>query len=139
MKPITPYLIKFAITAAFLTIAFRYVLSYGIEHQNHNANIYSAVLYGSLMFVSGWIFGKKDNEYLPIFDIGFRFHLTAYLIHNGLSLSWVSLGLGAKDESLSIALMVAAYWGVFLVIHFIFYMIARKRTIDSLDKEDIFE
>ena len=115
------------------------MLSYGIDHQSLTIINTSSVIYGSLMFISGWIFGKKDGEYLPIFDIGFRFHLMTYIIHNAVSMLWLAMGLGAKNESLGIAYQVAAYWGVFLVIHFIFYIMARKRTIDNLDVEDIFE
>lgn len=139
MKLITPYLLRFALTASFLTLVFRYVLSYGLESQFYIVVSLSAVIYGSLMFVAGWVFGKKDSEYLPIFDIGFRFHLTTYLIHNGISLAWISFGFGSKSESLSTAITVAAFWGIFLVIHFIFYLIAKRRTIDSLDKEDLFD
>ena len=139
MKAITPPLLKFAIVALLLTIAFRFMLSYGIDHQSLTIINTSSVIYGSLMFISGWIFGKKDGEYLPIFDIGFRFHLMTYIIHNAVSMLWLAMGLGAKNESLGIAYQVAAYWGVFLVIHFIFYIMARKRTIDNLDVEDIFE
>ena len=34
MKTITPYLLRFALTATILTIVFRYFLSYGIENQS---------------------------------------------------------------------------------------------------------
>ncbi len=136
---ITPYLKRFAITAVLLTIIFRLVLSYGIENELFLVVALSSVSYGALMFVSGWVFGMKDGEYLPIFDIGFRFHLCTYIIHNSISLLWIALGFGSKAESISIPMMVSAYWGIFLLIHLIFYIIARKRSIDSLDKDDIFE
>jgi hypothetical protein len=139
MKIVTPHLLKFAITSIFLTIAFRASLTYGIENEQYGIAMISAVIYGALMFTAGWIFGKKDGEYLPIFDIGFRFHLTTYVIHNGISLLWMMLGFSSDKENFSIITNVAFYWGIFLVIHFIFYLIARKRTIDSLDEEDIFE
>ena len=86
MKTITQYLLRFALTATVLTIIFRYFLSYGIENQSGILITISAVTYGLLMFASGWYFGRKDGEYLPIYDVGFRFHLTTYLIHNGISL-----------------------------------------------------
>lgn len=139
MKIITPYLLRFTITAAILTLVFRFTLSHGIENQMLILIGASSGIYGALMFVSGWIFGRKDSEYLPIFDIGFRFHLSTYIVHNLISLLWLGLGFGSQYESISITYMVAGYWGVSLIIHFIFYLIARKRSIDSLDKEDIFE
>uniref|UniRef100_UPI004048EA0B hypothetical protein n=1 Tax=Mariniflexile sp. TaxID=1979402 RepID=UPI004048EA0B len=139
MKTITPYLLRFALTATLLTIVFRYFLSYGIENQSGIIITTSAVTYGLLMFASGWYFGRKDGEYLPIYDVGFRFHLTTYLIHNGISLLWIVLGFGSKYENLSVSIMVAIYWGIFLLLHFIFYVWARKNSIENLDKEDLFE
>jgi len=139
MKTITQYLLRFALTIIVLTIIFRYFLSYGIENHSTIIIILSAVIYFLSMFVSGWYFGKKDGEYLPIFDVGFRFHLTTYLIHNAISLLWIGLGLGSKYEKLSLSIMIAIYWGIFIIVHFIFYLWARKNSIDNLDKEDLFE
>lgn len=139
MKTITPYLLRFALTTTLLTIVFRFFLSYGIENQSGIIITTSAVTYGLLMFVTGWYFGRKDGEYLPIYDVGFRFHLTTYLIHNGISLLWLGLGFGSKYENLSVSIMVAIYWGIFLLLHFIFYIWARKNSIENLDKEDLFE
>ncbi len=139
MKTITPYLLRFALAATVLTIVFRYFLSYVIENQSGIIITFSAATYGLLMFASGWHFGRKDGEYLPIFDVGFRFHLSTYLIHNGLSLLWIGLGFGSKYENLNVSIMVAIYWGIFLLLHFIFFLWARKNSVDNLDKEDLFE
>lgn len=139
MKTITSPLLRFALTATLLTIVFRYFLSYGIENQSGIIITISAITYGLFMFVSGWYFGRKDVEYLPIYDVGFRFHLTTYLIHNGISLLWIGLGFGSKYENLNLSIMVAIYWGIFLLIHFVFFLWARKNSINNLDKEDIFE
>ncbi len=139
MKTITPYLLGFALIATVLTIVFRYFLSYGIENQSGIIINISAATYGLLMFASGWHFGRKDGEYLPIYDVGFRFHLSTYLIHNGLSLLWIGLGFGSKYENLNASIMVAIYWGVFLILHFMFFLRAKKNSIDNLDKEDLFE
>ncbi|MCC7332748.1 MAG: hypothetical protein IT232_09085 [Flavobacteriales bacterium] len=139
MKTITPYLLRFALAVTVLTIIFRYFLSYGIEKQSGIIIAISAATYGLLMFASGWYFGRKDGEYLPIYDIGFRFHLTTYLIHNGISLLWIGFGLGSKHENLSVSIMAAVLWGISLLIHFAFFLWARKNSINNLDKEDIFE
>ena len=139
MKTITPYLLRFALTSTLLTIVFRYFLSYGIESESGIMITILAVIYGLLMFASGWYFGRKEGGYLPIFDVGFRFHLTTYLIHNGISLLWIGLGFGSKYEKLSLSITVAIYWAIFIALHFIFYLWARKNSIDDLDKEDLFE
>ena len=139
MKAVTPYLLQFALTAALLTIVFRYALSYVLENELHDAVMLSSAMYGAFMFTAGWIYGKKDSEYLPIFDLGVRFHLATFLVHHVISMSWVGLGFGSKHESIATLSMIAGYWSIFLVIHFIVYLTARKRTITSLDREDIFE
>ncbi len=139
MKTITPYLLRFVLAATVLTIIFRYFLSYGIENQPVIVMTISAVTYGLLMFASGWYFGRKDGEYLPIHDVGFRFHLTTYLIHNGMSLLWIGFGFGSKYENLNVPIMIAIYWGIFIIIHFVFFLWARKNSINNLNKEDIFE
>ncbi len=139
MKTITPYLLRFALAAIILTILFRYFLSYGIEHRASTTIAIAAITYAVLMFVSGFYYGKKDGEYLPIFDIGFRFHLATYIIHNGITLLWIGLNFGSKYENLNLPIMIALYWGVILFIHLIFYLWARKNSINHLDKQDIFE
>ena len=139
MKTITISLRLYALTASILTVVFRSLLSYGIENQNQLLIILSAIIYGLTMFAAGWYFGVKDGEYLPIFDIGFRFHLTTYVIHNGVSLLWVGLGFGSNYEKINTTLMTAVYWGGFLLIHFLFYLWARKNSIDNLDKDEIFD
>ncbi|MCA0430580.1 MAG: hypothetical protein LCH32_08755 [Bacteroidetes bacterium] len=139
MKTITKQLLIFAMFATVFTIIFRYFLSYGIENQSGITTTISAVTYGILMFVFGWYFGLKEIEFLPIYDIGFRFHLTTYLIHNVFSLLWIVLGFGSKFENINIPIKVAFYWGISLIIHFIYFILTRKNSINNINKEDIFE
>jgi hypothetical protein len=139
MKFVTPYLLRFTLAAAVLTIVFRYFLSYGIEVDSGTIIIVSASLYGFLMFGSGWFFGHKESDYLPIYDIGFRFHLTTYVVHNAITLLWLGLGFGSQYEDMKFSVMVAIYWGILLFIHFIFFLWSRKKSIKNLDKKDLFE
>ena len=139
MKIITPSLVRFGIAASFFTIIFRYFLSYGIENRSTIIVALTAFMYFFSMWISGWVFGKKDGEYLPINDVGFRFHFATYLIHNSISILWIALGYGSSYEKLSVSLTVAFYWGIFLLLHCFFYLWARKNSIDDLDKEDLFE
>lgn len=139
MKTITTYLVQFALLSALLTLVFRYFLSYGIENQSTVLIAITTASYALLMFASGWHFGRKEGDYLPINDVGFRFHLTTYLIHNGFSLLWIRLGLGSKYENINVTTMVAIYWGIFLLLHFGLYLWAKKNSINDLDKEDLFD
>lgn len=88
MKTITPFLLRFALFASLLTIAFRFFISYGIDNKSTILVGIVAVVYFLSLFFGGWYFGKKDGNYLPIYDVGFRFHLTIYLIYNVISEGW---------------------------------------------------
>lgn len=139
MKAITPALVKFAITATLLAIIFRYALTHGIEMHSNLVITLAAASYAILMFLSGWRFGKKEGDYLPIYDVGFRFHLATYVIHNGISEGWFAFGFNARSENISVIHYTAIIWGVFLVCHFIFFLRTRKHAINYLGKEDLFD
>jgi hypothetical protein len=139
MKTITPYLLKFALSAAVLTLIFRFCLSHGIQNQSWLTIILSSLLYFATIFSAGWYFGKKDHEHLPIFDIGFRFHFTNYVVYNIISLLWFELGFASIYERKSTIAVIAVNWGIFLLLHAVFYFWIRKRTINGMDKDDLFE
>jgi hypothetical protein len=103
------------------------------------AVILSAVIYAILMWFNGRYFGRKEYEYLPIYDIGFRFHLSTFLSHNVVSIFWFVFGFESHYENIKTIYMTALIWSVFLIIHFIYFLSIRKSTIKNLDKEDLFE
>lgn|SRR5690606_20251009 len=139
MKAITPFLFRFALTATGLTILFRYFLSFGIEDGSSIVTILPAVIYGIALFIGGLYFGRKDGTYLPVYDVGFRFHFITYLVHNSVSVLWFAFGLNSQYEQIETVYATAIIWGIFLTIHFIFFLWARKNSINSLNKEDLFE
>jgi len=96
-----------------LTVLFRFVLTTALIHENIVLVFTAALLYGVFMFTTGWIFGKKDHEYLPIYDIGFRFHFATYLAYNLVSELWFLLGFAAPTESVAIIHIGAGIWLVF--------------------------
>lgn len=136
---ITKHLLGFAVLTAIWTIIFRFFLSYGLEQQLLSIILLSTIVYTILMFITGRYFGRKDREYLPLFDIGFRFHLTAYIVHIGISELWFLAGFNSHYETISMVHNTAFYWGMILAIHFIIYLVVRKRTINGLDKNNLFE
>lgn len=139
MKTITHNLVKFAIAAIILAILFRFFLTYGIENRSNLIISFSALFYAIAMFMSGWIFGKKDQEYLPIYDVGFRFHLTTYLIHNSISELWFLFDFNSKDETITVVHLTTIIWSLFIIGHFILFLWTRKNAINSLDKKDLFD
>jgi hypothetical protein len=138
-KLTTPHLLKFALAATVLTILFRYFLSFGIESNLSFIIVLSAVLYFACMFVSGWYFGKKDSNYLPIYDVGFRFHFATYLVHNLISELWFMLSFNSVYEKVCIVHSTAIFWGIGLLFHFLCFLRVRNKSIGGLDKQDLFE
>lgn len=139
MKALTPNLLKFILVAIVLTLVFRYFLSYGIAAKSNLIITVSAGLYGLLMFSSGFFFGKRDGEYLPFYDIGFRSHLATYIICNGIGELWFLLGLNSGYEKIEVIHQTAIIWGMFLFAHFCFFLYTRKNAVVGLDKDDLFE
>jgi len=135
----TTNLIKFAITSILLTVMFRYFLSMGIANQNNILIIASALTYGILMGFSGYYFGSKEYEELPIYDIGFRWHLTTFIVHNSISVLWFVFDFQSKYETINVIYVTTIAWSVFLLIHLFIYLSMRKNAIKQLDKEELFE
>lgn len=139
MKLISKYLLGFAATVGVLTILFRYFLSRGIDVGSLTTIVASSVLYGIAMFISGWYWGVRDGNYLPIFDIGFRFHLTTFIVHNLISYLWLAAGFASIKENYTTLFWVLGIWGGVVMIHALIFAITRRKTIRNLNKADLFE
>lgn len=129
---ITKNLIYFGIPFALLTAAFRFFLS-SVLASNYIGLL--AIIYGVLSFALGLYFGFKDKNDLPIFDVGFRFHCVTFMIYFTISFLWTCSEFGSLPRYLK----GFKEWGVFLLIHFVIYIILKSRGIKGLNKEDIFE
>lgn len=136
---ITPNLLKFTLATIILTILFRIGLSASIANKITLSVFICSIVYGILMWFNGSYFGKKEYEYLPIYDIGFRFHLSAFLAHNLISIVWFLSAFESKYENIKIIYSTALIWSVFLIAHLIYYLSKRKSSIKNLDKENLFE
>lgn len=139
MKAITKNLIIFSIGFTIFTILFRYSLSTMLENKMFTGVWIIAVLYFIFIFCIGWIFGKKDKLTLPLYDIGFRFHLATYILSNSIAEIWYLLDLQSQYENIRTVHLTVIIWGTVLIIHFILYMITRKNAIKGILKSDIFE
>ena len=136
---ITNNLLKFTLVTIILTILFRIALSTSITNKMTLGVIICSILYGILMWFNGRYFGRKEYEYLPIYDIGFRFHLFTFLAHNLVSVLWFVFAFESKYENIKVIYITALIWSVFLIIHLIYYLSVRKSSIKNLDKENLFE
>jgi uncharacterized membrane protein YeiB len=131
--------VNFGITTFILTLIFRFVLSTSFTNKNNAVIVFSTITYTILMFAICYYFGKKEQEYLPINDTGFRTHLTSYIAHNLLSFLWFGFGFQSKNEKVEVVYITALVWGILLIIHFFKYRSIKKSNIKNLDKNELFE
>lgn len=137
MKMLTKRFLQFVIGALILTIVFRYSLNLCIESERVFAAIICSIFYFLLMYLAGWFFGKKDDAENEILDIGFRYHSATYVLC--VVFSYISYLIGWHTETLKAMTVTAISWGIGLLIHFICYLIERRKTIRGYVKEEIFQ
>jgi len=139
MKIITINQLKFAVGFAVLTILFRYGLSNILNIEYFVYVWLLAILYFTTLFIVGWVFGKKDYLSFPFYDVGFRFHLSSYILYITISELWFLFEMQSRYENIKTVHLTALIWGIFLVIHFFFFLYTRKNAIKGINKSDIFE
>ena len=136
---ITKPFVQFILVTTFLTILFRISLSELLNNQMWSLVFIPPVIYFFLMYVSGRFFGIKEYEYLPIGDIGFRFHLSTFVVFFTVSYTMFYLEHMSGSEPRSIIDTTLLIWGILLFTHFIFYQNSKRNNIKGINKEDVFE
>jgi hypothetical protein len=139
MKLFTKNQLRFAAVLLVLTIGLRYGLSNLLELRQFPSAWIVAGLYAVLVFIAGWYFGKKDNEFLPLYNIGFRLHATTYLICNTVAEVWFFLGLNSQYEEIKSVHLTVLFWGLGLLLHLILMLYTRKNVIMGIDRSEIFD
>lgn len=139
MKTVTKNLIAFSVAFFVLTVAFRFSLSSLLQNRLFNHIWIIAAIYGILAFVTGWIFGKSGKKDLPLYNIGFRYHLATFIIFNLIAEVWFLIGLQSEYENVRTAHLTAIFWGIGLLIHFIIYLINGRNAIKGINRSELFE
>ncbi len=91
------------------------------------------------MFSAGWFYGFRDGKELPVYDVGFRFHFVTFLSFHVVTSAWFLLGFNADVEKWKPIILTVLIWGFLLSIHFVVYLILKRKSIDGLDKDDLFD
>jgi hypothetical protein len=99
----------------------------------------SAIIYGVSIFITAFMLGKSEDIHIGVIYLGFKYHLMTYVIFNGVTFLWHSLGFASKHEDFSHVLILIIAWGIGLLIHFLFSLLSSKNAIKGIPKEDIFE
>ena len=137
MKALTIRLGQFAISALFLTVLFRYALNLCIGVNSLFGTVSCSIVYGGLMYLLGWYFGKKDAVENEVHDIGFRYHFVTYILCIGIG--YGAYYWGWNTETLRAMAITAISWGIGLAIHFLFFLLEQRKTIKGYAKEEIFQ
>ena len=139
MKIISRNLLLFAFLLLVYTLLFRFGLGRLLTTEKWFWVIIIAVLYGAMIFVTAWMTGKRDGMENFLFDAGFRWNLTTFVVWGAASEAWFLLDLHSAYESIRIVHITLLIWSGFLLLHFILFLILRRRTIKGVHKTDIFE
>ncbi|MEI7897254.1 MAG: hypothetical protein WCJ26_09480 [bacterium] len=98
MKSLTMNQLSFAGVLVILTIAMRYCLSTLLANMEFNMAWLVAAIYAISVFAIGWFLGKREYESLPLYDIGFKFHLITYVVCNVIAELWFLFGFQSQFE-----------------------------------------
>ena len=137
MKALTIRLGQFAISALFLTVLFRYALNLCIGVNSLFGTVSCSIVYGGLMYLLGWYFGKMDAVENEVHDIGFRYHFVTYILCIGIG--YGAYYWGWNTETLRAMAITAISWGIGLAIHFVFFLLEQRKTIKGYAKDEIFQ
>ena len=137
MKALTIRLGQFAISALFLTVLFRYALNLCIGVNSLFGTVSCSIVYGGLMYLLGWYFGKKDAVENEVHDIGFRYHFVTYILCIGIG--YGAYYWGWNTETLRAMAITAISWGIGLAIHFVFFLLEQRKTFKGYAKDEIFQ
>jgi len=139
MKIISKNLLLFAFLLLAYTLLFRFGLGSLLTAEKYGFVAIISLLYGGIIFVTGWMTGRRDGRESFLFDAGFRWNLTTFLVWGLASEAWFLLGLHSVHETIRVVHITLLIWSGFLVLHFILFLILRRRTIKGVHKSDIFE
>ena len=139
MKIISRNLLLYALLLLIYTFLFRFGLSSLLTAERWVWVVLISCAYGAAIFFTAWTTGKRDGMNNFLFDAGFRWNLSTFIVWGAASEAWFLLGLHSLHESIRIVHITLLIWSGFLFLHFILFLILRRRTIKGVHKSDIFE
>ncbi|MEA3460671.1 MAG: hypothetical protein U9R49_02250 [Bacteroidota bacterium] len=139
MKIISRNLLLYALLLLIYSVLFRFGLSTLLTAEKWLWVILISVAYGAAIFFTAWTTGKRDGMNNFLFDAGFRWNLTTFIVWGAASESWFLLGFHSAHEAIRMVHITLLIWSGFLVLHLILFLILRRRTIKGVHKSDIFE
>ncbi len=139
MQILSKNLLLFAALLLIYTFLFRFGLGSLLTAEKWVWVMVISVVYGAFIFFTAWMTGRRDGKENFLFDAGFRWNLTTFIVWGAASEAWFLMGLHSAHESIRVVHITLLVWAGFLILHLILFLILRKRTIKGVHKTDIFE
>jgi len=139
MKIVSRNLLLYALLLLIYSVLFRFGLSTMLTAERWVWVVLISVAYGAAIFFTAWTTGKRDGMNNFLFDAGFRWNLTTFIVWGAVSEAWFLMGFQSVHEPIRIVHITLLIWSGFLFLHFILFLILRRRTIKGVHKSDIFE
>ena len=136
MRFFTRLTLVYALIVLVLTGVYYYLSIHYHTGENEKSILGGMIVYIVLIFGSALFISAKDeyNGYA-----GLNYHLTTYIIVNGIPLLLVLFGIFDRIE-LVVVLGTMIFWGIGLLFHWgMYFFIFRKRNIGRYEKEDVFK
>lgn len=131
MRFFNRYILLFTAIISVWTVLFYAMLMFLLKEQAYLWVIIVSIAYGLGMFFAGRLVGRHDhfNGYF-----GFNYHFVTYVVC--IAAAWIAQeAFGHVSGALSMTLT----WGIGLFVHFIIWMVWRKRSLRGFDKNELFE
>lgn len=135
MRFLNKYVILY-IAILLMTVSLYFVtINHFIISGQYNYVSIASIAYAVIIFAGAFLINKKD-----IYEgyYGFNYHFFTYVICNGLPLVLIQAGeIDIRFQQTIYTTM--ATWGIGLFIHFIVFMVLRRRSLKGFDKKEIFD
>lgn len=131
-------LLRFIGVIALWNILFRFSLSYVLENEFWIGAIVPPVIFFLTMYQTGRYFGLKQWNDLPM-NTSFNYHLSNFVVFFLVSYGFYFSGLLSKYEPISSLNYTLVFWGIGLIVHFLYYWKEMKNSIKGLDRDQLFD
>jgi|AntAceMinimDraft_12_1070368.scaffolds.fasta_scaffold233873_1 hypothetical protein len=139
MKYITKNLVIHAVIFLLASFLFRYLISLSLSNGYFSGVWIVAAVYFLSLTLMIWKFSILDKKHLPLYDLGFRFHVATYIVWVFASYTWFMFGNLSTHENMIQLHISSIIWFVILGVHFAIFRLTRKKSFKGLKKSEIFD
>lgn len=110
----------FTLITLILSAAFFYFLYQFIGSERYNYVIAYSSMFGTMMFLLGFVLGFRDKGTIEKSHLSFRYHLITDVIVNVMGIIFLLIFMRFSLQNVLIILSTLFFWGIGLFIHYYF-------------------